>query len=452
MPRNFDPDNPLPPIRTGGIGVALTDPILLPRSGDGPVNRIQELVTGGDGSGRLYSVDTRGSILVIEDGKALAQPFLDLKTFASGFTEIGPEAGLRSLVFHPDFANPGTAGYGKVYTVYSATVASRDADVKLFGAPGTDVFHDVVAEFTVRDPANPVSIDPASQRELFRIEEPFSNHNANQLAFNPNARPGDADYGKLYLGVGDGGAGGDPFGLAQDLGNIHGKIIRIDPLEQANGSAYGIPEDNPFVDLTGALDEVFAFGFRNPQTLSFDTGGAGRLFVGDIGQNQIEEIDVVLPGGNYGWDQREGTFVYRDGSSIGPLPDADGNFQYPLVQYDHEEIVGDSEAVAGGFVYRGADIPQLAGKFVFSDFPSGRIFYVPTGRLERALRDGVIDADETIRARELKLFQDGERVTLLDIADNGSGRVDLRFGQNDAGELYVFSKQSGTIWQLDGIG
>lgn len=454
MPRSnepFDPANPLPPIPRGSLGAALIDPIQLPTSGSGAVNRIQQLVIAGDDSGRLYSVDTRGEILVIANGTVLSTPFLDLNAFASGFAEIGAEAGLRSLAFHPDFANPGTAGYGKVYTVYSATVESREAGVRLFRAPGEDVFHDVLTEWTVRDPANPLSVDPASQRELLRIEEPFTNHNANQIAFDPNAKPGDAGYGQLYFGVGDGGAGGDPFGLAQNLGNVHGKILRIDPLQQANGDDYGVPTDNPFVDRAG-LDEVFAYGFRNPQTLAFDTKGEGRLFVGDIGQSAIEELDVVVAGGNYGWGRREGTFVYNPDGSIAELPAPDGDYQYPIAQYDHQEF-GGSAAIAGGFVYRGEAIPELRGKFLFSDFPSGRVFYVNAGgRLERALADGVIDADETLRVRELTLFQDGREVSLLDIADNGSGRVDLRFGQDDSGELYVFAKQSGTIWQLDGIG
>jgi len=452
MPKTaaFDPGNPLPPIRVGTIGVALLDPIQLPVSGPGAVNRIQQLASADDGSDRRYSVDTRGEILVIENGAVLPTAFLDLTGFASGFTEIGAEAGLRSLAFHPDFADPGTAGYGKLYTVSSATVDSREPGVKLFRAPGDDLFHDVVTEWTVTDPANPLSVDTASQRELFRIEEPFSNHNANQLAFNPNAKPGDADYGLLYFGVGDGGSGGDPFGLAQNLGRVHGKILRFDPLEQANGDAYGVPDDNPFVGRPG-LDEVFAYGFRNPQTLAFDTRGEGRLFVGDIGQNSVEEIDVVLAGGNYGWNRREGDFVYNADGSVLPLPAQDGAFQYPIAQYDHEEF-GGSAAIAGGFVYRGDAIPELRGKYVFSDFPSGRVFYIPLGRLEAALADGVIDADETIRARELQIFRDGAPVTLLDIASNGAGRVDLRFGESDSGELYVFAKQSGTIWQLDAIG
>lgn len=452
MPRNvaLDPNDPLPPIRSGGIGVGLVDPIQLPTSGVGAVNRIQQLVTADDGSGRFYSVDTRGEILVIQDGRVSATPFLDLTAFASGFAEIGAEAGLRSVAFHPDFLNEGTAGFGRVYTVYSATADSRPDGVRLFRAPGNTEFHDVVAEWTVTDPSNPLSVDPASQRELFRIEEPFNNHNANQLAFNPNAAPGDADYGMLYLGTGDGGSGGDPFGLAQKLGRAHGKILRIDPTEQANGDAYGVPDDNPFVGEGGALGEVFAYGFRNPQTLAFDTGGAGALYVGDIGQNQVEEIDVVVAGGNYGWNQREGTFVYSDGG-IGPLPGSDRGFQYPITQYDHDEI-GGGAGIAGGFVYRGDAIPELQGKYLFSDFVSGRIFYIPTGtRVQSALADGVIEADEGIRPRELTLFADGVETTLLEIGSNGSGRVDLRFGQDDDGELYVFAKQTGTIWQLDGI-
>ena len=453
-PTLLNPNDPLPPIEESGLGVALVEYASLPRSGSGAVNRIQQLVTADDGSDRFYSVDTRGEVLVIEDGTVRSQPFLDLPSLNAGFTEVGNEGGLRSLAFHPDFANPGSAGYGKVYTVYPATPASRPADVKLFDVPGgADVvrFHDVVAEWTVPDPEAPFAVDPDSRRELFRLEERFTNHNLNQLLFNPNSRPGNPDYGRLYVGVGDGGSGGDPFDLAQDLGQLQGKVLRLDPLAGANGDAYAIPGDNPFAGTPGALGEIWAYGLRNPQTLSFDSEGRGRLFAGDIGQNQVEEIDVILRGANYGWNEREGTFRYEEGGGLSRLPanDAAFGYQYPLTQYDHAEI-GGGAAIAGGFVYRGDAIPQLQGQYLFSDLVSGRIFHVPVdARLEQALKDGRIAPGEGVTLEELTLFSNGAPVTLLDIV--GANRVDLRFGADDDGELYVFSKQSGTVWQLEAL-
>jgi Ca2+-binding RTX toxin-like protein len=322
-------------------------------------------------------------------------------------------------------------------------------------------FHDVLTEWTVANPATADAVLPGSRRELFRIEEAAPNHNLNQLLFDPNASPADPDYGLLYIGVGDGGSypgpgsTGDPNGLAQDPMQIQGKILRIDPTATPT-ARYGIPSDNPFAADPDSLPEIYALGFRNPQTLSFDRAGHGALLVGDIGAAAIEEINLVLPGGNYGWNEREGTFVYN-GSSIFELPRGDAalGFQYPITQYDHDEIASNNEfgspnvAITGGFVYRGSGIPELYGQYLFADLTTGRIFHVPAdGRMTAAAADGVVSANEWIPPRELSLFVNGEAVTLQEIGANAGGRVDLRFGIGDDGEIYAFSKQSGTVWRM----
>lgn len=440
--------NPLPPITPGGVAVGIDDFVAPPRtSGSPPFARLNTLFHADDGTDRLFAADNRGKIWVIEDGAVRAQPFLDLRTTQAGGTLIdgNPEQGLRSFAFHPDFERPGTAGYGRVYTMATETVVTGNGTRVFADSTGNaPVAHDVLVEWRV-DPNNPNRIDPASRREVLRIEEAFSNHNTDQVLFNPNARPGDADHGKLYIGTGDGGGGGDPLRHAQDPGRAQGKILRIDPLEQANGADYATPGDNPFVGRPGYLPEVWALGLRHPQNLSFDTGGRGQLLVTDIGQANIEEVNLGLRGGNYGWQDREGTFATAPGTSdLFPLPSSDRpadpnlpGYAYPVAQYDHDE----GAAIAGGFVYRGTAIPQLYGQYLFGDIANGRVFHVPVDRLRPGAQAPI---------KELTFLVDDRVVTMRDLV--GGSRVDLRFGEGPDGELYVMSKQDGEIRRLESLG
>lgn len=451
--------NPIPePILRSGLAVGLELIATLPASDtEGAVARIQQLVTQ-PGSDRLYAVDDRGLISVLDHGEVLTEPLLDLREAGVGFLWPTGEAGLRSLAFHPDFARPGTDGFGKLYTVHSATLTSGQPGVRVFEAGGDGVpplYHDVVTEWSI-DPATGM-VDVSSRRELMRIEKDYANHGTNQLLFDPNLAPGDPGYGLLYLGIGDGGLRDDPFDRAGDLGQIQGKIIRIDPLLQEDGRAYRVPGDNPFRTDPEALSEIWAYGFRNPQSMAFDTGGARRLLVGDIGQGNVEEINVVLRGRHYGWDDREGTFVHDGKGKVSPLPpdDASRGLMYPLAQYDHDEIESNnpygfgSAATAGGFVYRGNAIPELEGQYLFADFPTGRIFHVPVGDALHAALDGdLIAPGEQLQPRELTVLVDGREVSVQELMGSPRGRVDLRFGQDADGDLYVFAKQTGTIWKL----
>jgi glucose/arabinose dehydrogenase len=295
-------------------------------------------------------------------------------------------------------------------------------------------------------------------REILRIEEPYSDHNTGQLVFNPNAKPGDADYGMLYIAVADGGSDGfpvshtDPLDNGQDLGTPLGKILRIDPLgnNSANGK-YGIPADNPFVDdrVLGdskTLGEIWAYGLRNPHRFSWDTGGEGKMLIVDTGQAFIEEVNLGNKAANYGWSRREGTWrIEKDKENVlYELPDSDRDFHYtyPVAQYDHDIPAGVKDfygiAIAGGFVYRGTAIPELVGQYVFADFGSdGRFFHVPV--------DELVDGKQAT-IKELRLFEGKKERSFLKMV--GKSRTDVRFGIDEAGELYVTSKQDGKVRRI----
>ena len=297
-----------------------------------PRARLNLLTHAGDGSGRLFVNDMRGLIWVIEAGAIRTTPFLDAAAALGATLDTrGLQRGLVTFAFHPDYAEPGTEGFGKLYTSTSETPGSGEPDYR---HPLGLVDHlGVVSEWSV-DPSDPNRIDPLSRRVLLRTAQPSGDHTVSQIGFDPNAQPGDADFGMLYIAVGDGGgysalAGEeiDPARVAQDPTNPFGAILRIDPLGTSSpanptNGAYGIPPDNPFADDADLAAEVWAFGLRNPHRFAWDTGGRGALFISDIGQGQIEEINLGWRGANYGWSEREGTTRLDpfDQSVFLPLP------------------------------------------------------------------------------------------------------------------------------------
>jgi glucose/arabinose dehydrogenase len=433
--------NPIKPrVAKSGLAVELLDFAAPPTSAKSPRAALNFLYHAGDGSGRLLTNDTRGVIWELDPKTGAARFFLDLRPILRGRLVVTARAtGLRSFAFHPDFARKGAPGRGKLYTATTETVASRPKGVRLFAGAHPAVLHDVVAEWSV-DAANPDRVDPGSRRELFRIDQLAPAHTADQLMFDPNARPGDAAYGMLWLGVGDGGDFDhpDPYNLAQNPGVAPGKLLRVDPLRRGS-QAYTVPSDNPFVGRAGYLPEIWALGLRHPQNLSFDRGGSGRMILTDIGKNNVEEVNLGIPGANHGWPLREGTFVTnRTNPNVLyalPADDARYGFTYPVAEYDHDE----GRAIAGGFVYRGAAVPALAGQYLFGDIVNGRVFHVP----EQELRFGRL---ATIH--ELTLLRQGRPVRLLDHVHGQPGRVDLRFGQGEDGEVYILTKQDGMVRKL----
>lgn len=406
--------------------------------------RIQGLHPLPDGSGRLAINDLRGPLYLSDEQGSAPVVYLDLREADVDFDDsmFPNETGLAGIAFHPEFGRRDQPGYGKFYTAYSAAPHSGRPD---YLADEADNHHSVIREWTARDhAANRFS---GESRELLRVGQFAQNHNVGSLAFNPAARPGDADYGLLYASFGDGGGANDPNENGQDLSNPLSSIIRIDPLARSNGRAYGIPVDNPFRDNPEAAPEIWVYGLRHPQHFSFDE--TGRLFIADIGQAQVEEVNIGQRGANYGWRFREGSFATAFDplyfgrvrpNPVYPVPPGDGDYTYPVLEYGHFG----SAAISSVLVYTGSDIPTLAGKLLFSDMVSGRIYYAD----REALRPGGAGTP-----RALRLRMDGREVNLAEAIGyentyaRGS-RAGLRLGQDARGEIYLLSKGDGKIRKL----
>ena len=372
-------------------------------------------------------------------GDAFSPVYLDIRDQPGvNLQRTSSEQGFQSFAFHPDFASTGAAGFGRFYTVHSESGNARTPD---FFPDSGNAFDSVLTEWFT--PAPLADTFAGTSREVMRIRQPFGNHNAGQLSFNTSAAAGSADAGNLYFAVGDGGSGGDPQGLAQDLTRIHGSILRINPLgTDTDGDRYSIPSDNPFAASDdNALDEIFAYGLRNPQRFTFDSAN-GNLLIADIGQNNIEEIDLGVAGGNYGWNQQEGSFPFSGRAD-------DPSFLDPIAEYDHNDpfvLSGNNggRAVTVGSVVRGNTLPGLDGKLLAGDFPSGSVFTVDVS--------GELPSGGQAPLTELLFLNEaGETKRLIDlINDEGveTLRADLRFGYGSNGEVFVLNKRDGVIRQL----
>jgi glucose/arabinose dehydrogenase len=332
------------------------------------------LVSARDGTGRLFILEQLGTIRILKDGVLLPTPFLDLR----GLVNVnGNERGLLGLAFDPDYA-----ANGRFFVNYT------DAD-------GSSV----TARYSV-SPSDPDLADPASSVPILRIPHPqYANHNGGNLVFGPD--------GYLYFGMGDGGSQGDPNGNGQNLGVLLGKLLRID----VSSEAYAIPPTNPFAGQAGVRPEIWAYGLRNPWRFSFDRK-TGDLYIADVGQDAYEEIDFQSAqdrgGENYGWNFMEGFHPYQGQAPSGLTP--------PVAEYDHS---GGNCAVTGGYVYRGALLPEVYGMYIFGDYCSGRIWVL------RRAADGWKMAE------------------WID-----SGLAITSFGEDDSGELYALDRTSGGVFQL----
>ncbi|NNF16644.1 MAG: sugar dehydrogenase, partial [Gammaproteobacteria bacterium] len=333
-------------IAPGALTLRIVDWIQVPYSDTPPTPpRINLAFHARDNSGRLFVNDQRGYLYVIDND--VISLYLDAyAVLPNALTDDIFGTGFHGFTFHPNFASN-----GKFYTVHMEPWLTAPADL---GIPGTLPWLDsIVTEWTALDPSS--NVFDGSKREMLRIEQPFLIHTIQDIGFNPNSAPGDPDYGMLYIAQGDGGI--LDTDRAQSLAVAHGSILRIDPAGTDGGNGgYGIPPDNPFAADADpdTLGEIWAYGLRNPHRFSWDTGGSGVMLIGDIGEKNIEEINIGEPGRNYGWNLREGTFRFDipTPAVVYPLPadDALNNFTYPVVQYDHD----DGFAMVGGFVYRGS--------------------------------------------------------------------------------------------------
>ena len=417
--------------------VILRDVVRLPPSSkEKPLARINYLYHANDASGRVFVADARGGIYIIKNEQLLPEPFLDMKIREPAFT-MAPSEGLSTFAFHPDFAKAGRPGYGKFYTTSTEVPSSGTSDYPPPARLAKPQHHGVLTEWTV-DAKNPNRIDPKTRREVLRIAHPAEGHIMGQIAFNPNARPGEPDYGMLYIGMGDGSNAPQSLRNAQDKSLPFGKILRINPLPSA-ASKYSVPSDNPFIRDASAMKEVWAYGLRNPQRFSWDTGGDQKMIIADIGERQAEELNVGKAGANYGWGEREGTFAVNpnDESKVTALPpdDAKRGYTYPALQYRRVTQM----AITGGYVYRGYVAPDLRGKYVFGDIVTGKIYFT--------------EASELVNDRpappfyELPLKYSGRQQSLLEIL-GGDSRADLRFGMDERGEIYVTTKRDGAVRKL----
>ncbi len=400
-------------------------------------------------SHRLFVSDMHGLLYTLGAGGGAAALYLDLRDtkWGVGVQSAGRERGLQAFALHPQFAQGGTPGYGKFYTYLDSTNQAPAPDFK---TSQDETTHDtVLLEWTAKNPAAGV-YDGEAPRELIRLRQPFANHNGGMIAFNPLAKPGTAEFGLLHMAIGDGGSGGDPMNMAQNLGAAFGKMFRIDPLgRNAKNGKYGIPASNPFVKRTGALPEIFLYGIRNSQGFSWDPKD-GAMYLSDIGQNIVEEVNVVRPGANLGWNIWEGSYGFVSRLAVKTdKPRNDPKVTYPIVEWDQFDPImlpNNSSASVGALVYRGTAIPQLNGRLLFADMPSGELFHVNADNLPKggqdAIRRVLFSAEGAAAPRTfLSIVQDKTRASGKTVA----ARADLRFFRNAAGQLFLLNKADGTV-------
>ncbi len=291
-----------------------------------------DLQSPGDGSNRLFVVTKPGVIYVFDNDPAAesAEVYLDITGFVN---DVGGEEGLLGLAFHPNFTHN-----GYFFVDYTASNPRRT----------------VIARYTASD-TNPDEADTESALVILEIEQPYANHNGGQIGFGND--------GLLYIAMGDGGSGGDPLGHGQNTSTLLGALLRIDVDNPDPGFDYGIPDDNPFADESGR-GEIYAYGLRNPWRFSWDPE-TDWLWLADVGQAEVEEIDIIEKGGNYGWNIMEGDQCYSPAVGCNTT-----GLVNPIWTYTHD--VGSS--ITGGFVYRGSEVSSLLGKYVYADYGSGKVW------------------------------------------------------------------------------
>ncbi len=354
-PGRQEPPLPVDSLRLEPVATGLSSPLYL---------------TTPASDGRLFVVEKPGRIRIIQSGQLLPTPFLDITAKVGS---SGSEQGLLSVAFHPSYASSG-----------------------FFFVDYTDISGDTRVE-RYRVSSDPNRADPASATLLLTVDQPFANHNGGLVLFGPD--------GMLYIGLGDGGGGGDPFGHGQNRGVLLGKLLRIDV---DRGNPYAIPPNNPFAGSTGARPEIWAYGLRNPWRFAFDRVD-DRLYIADVGQNAYEEVNAVdaSEGGiNYGWDVMEGRHCF--GASSCNM----NGLVLPVLEYGH----GDGCSITGGYVYRGSALPSLRGHYFYSDYCQGW------------LRSFRFDGNQVSAVREWDV--------------EGVGNV-LSFGEDATGELYMLTTGGG---------
>ena len=333
-----------------------------------------------DGSNRLFVASQIGKIYCFENKADVAEPnlYLDIEESVR-YIDKENEEGLLGFAIHPNYKKN-----GQFFLFYTTTDEPHVSVISRFNVSSTD----------------PSKADPDSEVELMRIPQPFWNHNGGTLAFGHD--------GYLYIALGDGGKANDPFKNGQNLATLNGSILRIDVDKKSKDHNYAIPADNPFVGLKEARPEIYAYGFRNVWRLSFDRE-TGALYAADVGQNIWEEINIVVKGGNYGWNLREAKHKFGDNGS-----EASDKLIDPIFEYHHD--VGKS--ITGGHVYRGSAVPSLKGMYMYADYVSGKVWaleHTPSGK---------ILGNHEIKSMNLPI---------------------ITFGEDEQGEVYLTTQLGGGI-------
>jgi len=428
-----DIKNPIPDtIKSSDLVVDLNLVTQIPRSSDEPpLTRITKLDYQPN-TGDLFILDLRGKLYRLQNGEQ--KVYMDMVSLKPKFiNQPGLATGFGSFAFHPEFSKNGL-----FYTTHTEPPASAKAD---FSYPDSIpvLLQWVLTEWKTDPGAFPFS---GTGREILRIDMPTAIHGMQEITFDRLAKPGDKDYGLLYIGIGDGGSAEIGHALVSPIPDkIWGSIIRIDPSgNNSKNGKYGIPGNNPFYKTENekSVPEIYAWGFRNPHRISWSK--SGQLLAVNIGEHNIEALNIIEAGHFYGWPIREGTFLERffyNTGKIYPLPDNDSVYHvtYPVAQFDHDEGV----AISGGFEYRGTAIPQLAGKYLFGDIASGKLFYVN-------MKDLKLGKQATIK--KWKISFKGVPTTLAQLC--GNDRVEMRFGMDSKGELYLLTKADGKVYKLVG--
>ncbi len=431
----FDPNalkDPIPDIiPLSDLVVEMEEITQIPPSSDkGQLTRICKLDTR-PGSNDLFIVDLRGKLYQLKNNQPVL--YLDMVKERPKFIENpGLATGFGSFAFHPEFQTNGL-----LYTSHTEGPDSGIADFAY--ADSIKVLLQWVVTEWKTDKPNALPFE-GKGRELLRVNMVHSYHGMQEITFNPLAKADDDDYGLLYIGIGDGSS--VEFGypsLVHSKEKILGTIIRIDPAgKNSKNGNYGIPPNNPFAkdENPNTIKEIYAYGFRNPHRISWTS--SGQIIASNIGHHHIESLYLILPGRDYGWPLREGGFVMDQSkgmNNIYPLPSDDekNNITYPIAQYDHDE----GNAISGGFEYWGKAIPELKGKYLFGDIVKGRLFYVE-------MKDVKLGTYAPVK--EWRITIGGELKTLVELC--GADKVDMRFGRDNVGEIYIMTKPDGRVYKL----
>ncbi|UHG94087.1 PQQ-dependent sugar dehydrogenase [Spirosoma oryzicola] len=425
--------DPIPArIQQSGLRLHLTEVTTAPASAEKvPLARINKMQVLPGKPDRLFLEDLRGTLYEMV-GDSL-RVFMSFPNERPAFIHSpGHATGFGSYAFHPDFHTNGL-----FYTTHTEKPNTAPADFAYADSIKVSLQW-VLTEWKLTDPA--AKTFSGSGRELMRTNMVTTIHGVQEITFNPLAKAGSPDYGLLYIGVGDGGATENGYYfLCKDRNRVWGKVLRIDPKgTNSKNGRYGIPAQNPYAGANSqkGLPEVFCGGFRNPNRIAWTPDG--KMLISDIGQAQSEELNIGVAGADYGWPEREGTFVINHRGRMDqvyalPKNDADFKYTYPVVQYDHDE----GNAISSGFVYTGTAIPALTGKYIFGDIVNGRVYYVDSKQLQPGKQAPI---------QEFTVQVGGQNSTFQQLTN--SKKTDLRFGVGLNNEFYLYTKADGKIYKV----